>query len=91
MAKWNYILRSGIQLHEAIEADDIETTVKCLIACSRELLDKLNDEDREWKQYDIEDAIDILEHTEMYDEDEVNEYLDSFYDLCDELGAWIAI
>ena len=64
---------------------------RSLITCSRELLDKLNDEDREWKQYDIEDAIDILEHTEMYDEDEVNEYLDSFYDLCDELGAWIAI
>ena len=91
MAKWNYTLNFGIQLREAIDAEDIEMVVKCLIACSRELLDKLNDEDREWKQYDIEDAIDILEHTDIYDEDEINEYLDSFYDLCDELGAWISV
>ena len=93
MAKWTYKLRSGIQLREAIEADDIEMTVKCLIRCYRELFNKLNDEDKEWKEFDIEDSIEVLTlyAIDPDDEDDVNYYLEEFYDLCDELGAWIAI
>ena len=90
MAKWNYRLRFGIQLHEAIDAEDIEMTVKCLICCYRELLNKLNDEDKEWKQFDIEDQIDMLA-TFSESEEYIDEYLEVFYDLCDELGAFVEI
>lgn len=89
MAKWNYTLRWGKQLREAIDDGDVEMVVKCLICCYRELLNKLPDEDKEWKQFDIEDAIFNLEN---FDEGEdVDEYLEWFYDLCDELGAWVAM
>ena len=89
MAKWNYTLRFGKNLREAIETEDIETVVKCLIACYRELLNKLSDEDRGWKEFDIEDAIYNLEQFD-YDED-IDEYLEDFYDLCDDVRAWVGI
>ena len=89
MAQWNYTLRWGKQLREAIYEEDAEMVVKCLIACYRELLNKLSDEDKEWRQFDIEDAIFNLEN---FDEDEdVDDYLDYFYDLCDELRVWIEV
>ena len=89
MAKWNYTLRWGKQLHEAIDEADVEMVVKCLICCYRELLNKLSDEDKDWKQFDIEDAIFNLESFD--DEEDVDDYLEVFYDLCDELDAWVAI
>ena len=89
MAKWNYTLRWGKQLHEAIDDADVELVVKCLICCYRELLNKLSDEDKEWKQFDIEDAIFNLEQFD-YDED-IDEYLEDFYDTCDDIRAWVGI
>ena len=89
MAKWNYTLNFGKHLREAIDAEDIEMTVKCLICCYRELLNKLADEDKEWKQYDIEQEIFCLESFE--EDEDADDYLEVFYDLCDELGAWVAI
>lgn len=93
MAQWNYTIRSGKALHEAIEAEDVEMVVKCLIACYRELLNKLSDEDKDWKQFDIEDTIEILTYydADPDDEDDVNYYLEEFYDICDDVRAWIAI
>ena len=89
MAKWNYTLKFGKNLREAISDNDSEMVVKCLICCYRELLNKLSDEDREWQEFDIEDAIFNLEN---FDEDEdVDDYLAEFYDLCDELGAWVSM
>ena len=89
MANWDYTLRWGKHLHEAIEAEDVEMVVKCLIACYRELLNKLSDDDKDWYEFDIEDAIFNLENFD-YDED-IDEYLECFYDLCDELRAWVTI
>jgi hypothetical protein len=89
MAQWNYTLKWGKQLHEAIYDEDAKMVVKCLIACYRELLNKLSDEDKDWKQFDIEDAIFNLEN---FDEGEdVDDYLEYFYDICDDVRAWIAI
>lgn len=89
MARWDYTLKWGEALREAIYEEDTERVVKCLIACYRELLNKLSDEDKDWYECDIEDAIFNLEN---FDEDEdVNEYLECFYDLCDDVRAWIAV
>lgn len=92
MAQWNYTLRWGKQLREAICAEDEEFIVRCLIACYRELLNKLSDEDKDWKQFDIEDAIFNLENYDVYEEcGEVDDYLTEFYDICDDVRAWISI
>ena len=89
MFMWKYTLRFGKNLREAIDAEDVEAIVKCLVACYRELLNKLSDEDRYFCEIDIEDAIFNLEN---FDPDEdVDEYLAYFYDLCDDLGAWVSI
>ena len=85
--KVNYKITSGVALHEAIENDDAEQTVKCLLFCYKELQSKLTEEDEDWKGCDIEDAIFNLENFDPGED--VNDYLDWFYGLCDELGAWI--
>ena len=90
MAKWNYTLHWGKQLREAIDDGDVEMVVKCLICCYRELLNKLSDEDKDRRQFDIEQEIFCLESFEE-DEEDADDYLEVFYDLCDELGAWVAI
>jgi archaellum biogenesis ATPase FlaH len=94
MARWIYTLRWGKTLREAITAEDTEMVVKGLIACYRELFNKLSDEDKEWYEEDITLAIDSLDYidrmgVEDEDEEEINDYLEEFYDLCDELMAWI--
>lgn len=93
MAQWNYTLRFGKKLREAIEAEDEKMVVKCLIACYRELLNKLSDEDREDYEYDIKESIEILTYYEADpdDEDNVDYYLEEFYNICDDVRAWIAI
>ena len=92
MAKWNYTLHFGKALREAINDEDVEMVVKCLIACYRELLNKLSDDDKDWKEWDIDDAICSLENYDVYEEcGDVDDYLTDFYDLCDELGAWVAM
>lgn len=89
MTKWNYTLHWGKSLREAIKDEDTEMVVKCLIACYRELLNKLSDEDRDWKEFDIEEEIFCLESFE--EEEDVDGYLEEFYDICDDVRAWIAI
>ncbi len=93
MAKWKYKLNSGSALREAIDNEDEEQVVKCLLLCYEELYSKLSDEDKEWKGYDIEDSIEILKFyvADPDDEDDVNYYLEDFYDICDELRAWIEV
>lgn len=89
MAKWDYIITNGKELREAIEHSDIKATLKALQLCHQELLNKLSDEDREWKGMDIEDAISTLDYIYTDDIEEVDGYLEEFYDLCDSLRAWV--
>lgn len=91
MSKWIYTINSGKALHEAINADDEQQTVKCLLQCYKELYDKLSDEDKEWKGWDIEDNMDSLINIDLDDEDNINCALDDFYDICDDLRAWITL
>lgn len=100
MGKWNYTLHLGKNLREAIEAEDIKATARCLIACYRELLNKLSGEDKDWFEPDIEEVIEEINDfvncidrigVEDEDQDELDDYLEYFYDLCDNVGAWVAI
>jgi hypothetical protein len=91
MSKWVYTLTKGQALHNAIHKCNIELVVECLLECYKELYAKLTDEDKDWRGFDIEDAIEILTHYEFDDDDEddIDYYLDDFYNLCDDLRAWI--
>ena len=60
MAKWTYTIRSGKFLREAIDEGDAALVTSRLLQCYRELLNALSDEDKDWKGFDIEDAIEIL-------------------------------
>ena len=91
MSKWVYTITSGKELREAIDADDEQLVVKCLLACYKELYDQLSDEDKEWKRWDIEDNMDSLINIDIDDEDNINCALDDFYDICDSLRAWITL
>lgn len=93
MAQWNYTIKWGKRLREAIEAEDEIIVAKCLIACYRELLNKLSDEDKEDYEFDINDSIEILTFyvADPDDEDNIDYYLEEFYDICDDVRAWIAI
>ena len=91
--KWKYTLNSGSALREAIDNEDLEQVVKCLLLCYQELLDKLDEWDEQDYEIDIQDSVGVLMAYELCpdedDEDCIDDYLSDFYDLCDELRAWI--
>ena len=93
MTRWKYTLNSGSALREAIDNDDLEQVVKCLLLCYQELLDKLDEWDEQDYEFDIQVSVGVLQAHELYhdedDEECVDDYLEEFYDLCDELRAWI--
>jgi hypothetical protein len=89
MANWKYTLNSGSALRKAIDNEDEEQVVKCLLLCYQELQNKLTEEDKDYRGMEIEDTIFNLENFD--DGEDVNEYLEYFYDLCDELRAWIEV
>lgn len=89
MTKWDYIIKSGKELREAIHNEDIEQTVKCLISCCEELLRKLNLRDKDDFEEDINDIIDTLYDIDSYDIDTVDDCLRDFYDICDYVAAWV--
>jgi hypothetical protein len=95
MARWKYTLNSGSALREAIDNDDMEQVVKCLLLCYKELLDKLDEWDEADYEIDINDSIGVLMAYELChdedDEDYINDQLEEFYDLCDELRAFVEI
>ena len=98
MAKWNYTLRCGRALKAAIEAEDSAEIINQLRCAYRELADKgmIDEEDylRYTEDFDSleqdmweEDSADYAEEAE----DEINWELDQFYDLCDNIGVWVAL
>lgn len=94
MANWKYTIKSGSDLHEAINNDNLGQTVKCLLLCYQELLNQLDDFDTEAYEIDIQDSIGVLMAYELCpddDEDFVNDLLEEFYDLCDDLRAFIEL
>jgi hypothetical protein len=89
MARWKYTLNSGSALREAIYNEGMEQTVKCLLLCYKEVRNKLDEEDRDYRGMEIEDTIFNLENFD--DGEDIDDYLEYFYDLCDELRVWVGI
>ena len=93
MAQWNFTIEGGTALREAIYNDDPRQTVECLHKCYQELYNKMLDEDKDYYQFYIEDAIESLNacDEEYYDEDYINHYLQEFYYICDDVRAFVAL
>lgn len=93
---WKYKLKSGSALREAICNEDLEQTVKCLLSCCIELNRKLRGEDKSDYGLELDDIFTALSSYEINGDEEeneeiINDYLADFYDICDDVGAWIEI
>lgn len=93
MAQWQYTIHSGKALREAIYHSDAQETAKCLLKCFKELYDKMSKEDKEDYGYDIEETMEILVFyaVDPDDGDNIDYYLEEFYDICDDVRAWVAV
>lgn len=93
---WNVTIISGSKLRNAIESEDITEIIPSLIDCYKELASKVNDVDR-YAEEDIAELEFILQDYnsgEIDDEeaeDAVDYKLSGFYDLCDNVGAFVAL
>lgn len=101
MANWDYELKSGKELREAIDNDDklavLENLEKCWREIHKAMPDKYDEDDLQEDLADIENQKDNLENYEDYDmteedvEDEINYMLDGFYDFCDGYRIWVEL
>ena len=101
MYKWNYNLgTNGVVLRDLINYGDSSqenyiAIVDQIIKCCRWLLTHLHEEDKEAYDWDLEDMIqeckDIKYDIDEYDEESINDVLDEFYNLMDEMRVWIGI
>lgn len=95
MAQWRYIIKSGTALRNAIAEGNTEDALKCLIKCFKELQNNLDNEDLEDYDEDLEDIIGTLtEYIPSDDEEDteaIDSYLEQFYDICDDVRAWISM
>lgn len=96
MAMWKYTIRGGSNLRNAIYEGDTKRTIECLIQCFDELWNKLSKEDLEEYDYEIEDIVDslgvyVLSDDEDEDTENINEYLRDFFDICDDVRAFVTL
>lgn len=105
MSKWEYDLSGhGKTLRELITEGDsskenCENVLKQIITCCEYLQKKLTDEDEECYGFDLEEMIGdcdackcyLEEDDEDYNEGEINDILETFYDLMDTMRVWIAL
>lgn len=102
MANWDYNLKTnGAKLRDLIHNADASKEncaqiIEQVIVCCKWLQTHLAEEDKDW-DYDIEDLIQECEDTKCYldeydwesNEDNINDLLDTFYDLMDTMRVWI--
>jgi predicted translin family RNA/ssDNA-binding protein len=105
MARWNYNLRTnGAQLKDLIYQDDSSqhnciAIIEQMILCCKWLQTKLTEEDKDDYEWDLEEMIQDCEDTKCYldefdedsNEDNINDILEKFYDLMDEMRVWIGV
>lgn len=84
--KWDYQLKCGKALRQAIEDEDYVTIKDLLIKAWTELEDYFND--------DYSSDIESIKYISLDDydaEDELNYALDDLYDFCDNMNVWIPL
>lgn len=87
--QWNYTLKSGSLLRDAIDEGDLQQVQYALVDCYDELHDNDLIDDDDYESY-IED-VRMLDAADEDAEDEFDYQLNEFYDLCDNLNVWVAL
>ena len=96
---WKYRLRNGANLRKAIYDDDVKGSLEELINCYKELISAgmLSEDDGEGYIADAAGYLDDFNQSDdadLYDEDvfdTMNDLLDTFYDVCDDIGVWVSL
>ena len=86
---WNYTLKSGSLLRDAINEGDLQQVQSSLIDCYDELHNQDLIDDDDYESY-VED-VRMLDASDEDAEDEFDYQLNEFYDLCDNLNVWVAL
>lgn len=87
--RWNYTLKCGKFLRQAINDDNAPRVLDLLYRAYRELLNA--------GLIDKDDYASYTEDFELYDpdeadfEDNIDYELDNLYDLCDNIGVWVSL
>ena len=104
MGKWKYDLKEdGKKLRELIgqgaSRENCKTIIDQIILCCNTAKAQMTLSDREEYEYDlwtlVEDCEDtkcyLEEDDEDYNENEIDDILDRFYDLMDSMRVWITL
>lgn len=105
MAKWDYDLKEmGSNLRDYINEGDAskkhcEAILGQIIICCKYLMDNITKEDKDWYEMDLEELIQDCEDTKCYldeydyesNEENVDDILETFYDLMDSMRVWVAM
>lgn len=83
MARWDKVCTEFIEVRNAIYNEDGKAVLDGL----KEICEKYSNEDWDFAQ-DFQDLGDDLHDA---DEDEVDYWLDEFYDLCDNARVWLEL
>ena len=91
--RWNSVIKAGIELRDALRADslDVERVREAIIACYDELYDKGLIDDVDYDDWTEEVRDCDFESEWGVDEDAIDYELDELYDLCDNIGAFLAV
>lgn len=94
--KWKHTIHRGSALREAIDNDDTKQVVECLLFCIVELNRKLRGEDKITYGLELDDMFVALScyepsNDEEENEETINEYLEQFYNICDDVRAFIEL
>lgn len=94
MRRWNYELRTGRALRQAIENGDYADVLVQLENAYAELRDHGYIDEDDYDRY-TESFMDYLEDDTFDDDEEFEETVDfelsEFYDLCDNIGVWVTL
>ena len=100
--KWDYTCHRFKRVRKLID-EEIETPKQCMLIMAEleSCCDELTSDNRsEWIYYDVFRDLKsmIYEEIELMDEDDyesceitVNDFLEDFYDLCDEARVWLGL
>ena len=97
--KWDYNLKNGVALRNAIKIEDYGQIKNSLIAAYKEINEVMPEK---FDEYDLEDKLEDLEFLDIepdadieISEDDVRENWDyelsDFYELCDNLNIWVSL
>lgn len=83
MARWDKVCTEFIEVRKAIDNEDGKAVLDGL----KEICEKYSNEDWDFAQ-DFQNLNDDLDDA---DEDEVDYWLNEFYDLCDNARVWLEL